>query len=236
MEPYFIFKGKNSKDMGVLISAMPDIVKPKRREDEITIPGRNGVLTIDEGCYEAYALSVECGKRGTERLGEIVAWLDGSGDLILSTEPDKVYRARISNAISISDVIYLYNSFLVQFKVFPFKYSVNKADEERTLTAKEGEIVTIYNQGTVYSEPIITIYRPWGGGVTLTINGVNYTLTHVDEYVTINSEIQEVYKDSMNKNNSFLAMEFPVFKVGANTISWTGNTTRVEIKPNWRWL
>lgn len=216
--------------MGILISAMPDIVKPKRREEEITIPGRNGVLTIDEGTYEAYTLSVECGTRGTARLGEIAVWLDGTGDLILSTEPDKVYKARISNAISISDVIYLYTSFLVQFKVFPFKYSVDKTDEEITLTTA----TTIYNQGTIYSEPVITIYGT--GNVTLTMNGKAYTITGIDGYVTINSEIQEVYKDTTNKNNSFSALDFPKFQEGANTISWTGSVTRLEIEPNWRWL
>jgi len=143
---------------------MPDMVKPKRREGEVTIPGRNGVLTIDEGCYEGYTLSVECGKRGTEKLGDIVTWLDGSGDLILSTELDKVYRARISNAISIADVIYLYNSFLVQFKVFPFKYSVNAIRshaDDLTLTTP----TSIKNKGTVYAEPTITVYG--SGNITL---------------------------------------------------------------------
>jgi len=216
--------------MGILISAMPDIVKPQRREAEITIPGRNGVLAIDEGTYEAYTLSVACGTRGTARLSEIASWLDGNGDLILSTEPDKVYKARISNAISISDVIYLYTSFLVQFKVFPFKYSVDKADEELSLTAPD----TIYNQGTIYSEPIITVYGT--GNVTITIHGTAYAISEIDGYVTINSEIQEVYKDSTNKNNSFSALDFPRFQTGANAISWTGNVTRIEIKPNWRWL
>ncbi len=230
MEPYFIFKGKKSKDFGILISEMPDIVKPQRREQEVTIPGRSGVLTIDENAYESYTLSIACGKRGTSRLTSIVAWLDGSGDLTLSTEPDKVYRARVSNAIYISDVIYLYNSFLVQFKVFPFKYSVNQADEERTLTTP----TTIYNHGTVYSEPTITVYGT--GDITLTINGTNYGLLGVDGYMTINSEMMEVYKDAEYKNNSFEAMVFPRFDVGENRISWTGNVVKVEIEPRWRWL
>lgn len=216
-----------------MISAMPDIVKPKRREDEITIPGRNGILTIDEGCYEGYTLSVGCGKRGTEKLNEIVTWLDGSGGLILSTEPDKMYLARISNAISISDVVYLYNSFLVQFKVFPFKYSVNAVRshaDNLSLTAP----TFIKNKGTVYAQPTITVYGT--GNITLTINGVDYGLVGVDGSITIDSEMMEVYKGATNANNKFSAMDFPKFEVGSNTISWTGNVTKVEIEPKWRWL
>ncbi len=219
--------------MGILISAMPDIVKPKPREEEITIPGRNGVLTIDEGTYEGYTLSVTCGTRGVKKLGEIAAWLNGHGNLILSTEPDKVYWARVSNAISISDVIYLYNSFLVQFKVFPFKYSVgavNSHADDVTLTTAS----TINNKGTVYSQPTITVYGT--GDIALTINDTNYGLTSVDEFITIDSEMMEVYKGTTNANNKYSAMDFPRFEVGENRISWTGNVTKIEIDPKWRWL
>ena len=212
---------------------MPDMVKPKRRGDEVTIPGRNGVLTIDEGCYEGYTLSVECGKRGTEKLGDIVTWLDGSGDLILSTEPDKVYRARISNAISIADVIYLYNSFLVQFKVFPFKYSVNAIRshaDDLTLTAP----TSIKNKGTVYAEPTITVYG--SGNITLTINDRSFVLLSIDKSITIDSERMEVYKGAVNANNKYAAMDFPRFEVGMNTIRWMGRVEKVEIVPNWRFL
>ena len=233
MDGYFIFKGINSKDMGVLISAMPDMVKPQRRESEIVIPGRNGNLTVDDGAYESYTLTIECSTRGTEKLSQIAAWLDGGGDLILSTEPDKIYKARIGNAIAISDVIYLYNSFLVQFKVFPFKYSVNAIRshaDDLILTAP----TSIKNKGTVYAEPTITVYGT--GDITLIINGVDYGLTGVDGSITIDSEMMEVYKGATNANNKFSTMDFPRFEVGSNTISWTGNVTKVEIEPKWRWL
>ncbi len=216
--------------MDILISAMPDIVKPQRREEEITIPGRNGVLTIDEGTYEAYNISVECGARGTEKLGEIAAWLDGSGDLILSTEADKVYLARISNAISISDVIYLYNSFLVQFRVFPFKYSVNAFGDNLTIISP----CSIRNKGTVYAQPAITVYGT--GDITLSINGLNYGLSDVEECITIDSEMMEVYRGATNANNKYSAMDFPRFEVGENSFSWTGNVTKIEVEPKWRWL
>ncbi len=230
LEPYFIFKGKDSRDMDILISAMPDIVKPRRREEEVAIPGRNGVLTIDEGTYEGYTISVECGARGTEKLEEIAAWLDGSGDLFLSTEPDKIYKARISNAISIADVIYLYISFLVQFKVFPFKYSVNAFGDNFTLTRP----CSIYNKGTVCSQPTMTIYG--NGNIILTVNGTNYGLNGINGSVTIDSEMMEVYKDATNANDKYSALDFPRFEVGENSISWTGSVTKIEVEPKWRWL
>ena len=132
---WFHFKGKDSRDFGILISAAPEKVRAERRVEQVTIPGRNGDLTVDEGTYAPYVISVECSTRGNENLDEILAWLNGAGGLILCTEPDKVFRASIYNKISVADMIYLYNSFLLQFRVQPFKYSVNAAGDALELTA-----------------------------------------------------------------------------------------------------
>lgn len=75
---WFHFKGKDSRDFGILISAAPEKMRAERRVDYVTIPGRNGELTVDEGTYAPYVLSVECSTRGNENLDEILAWLDGA--------------------------------------------------------------------------------------------------------------------------------------------------------------
>lgn len=230
MDGYFIFKGIDSRDMGILISSMPERVKPQKRIREIVIPGRQGSLIEDEGCYESYTLSMECGCRGADRLDEVITWLDGSGDLILCTEADKVYRATVHNAISIGDVIYLYNYFLIQFQVFPLKYSVNTFGDGLSLRAPQ----RIYNKGTVYAEPTITVYG--SGDILLTINGEEFGLLDVSGHVTINSELMEVYRGNVNCNNQFQGWEFPRFVVGENKISWFGNVERVEVEPKWRWI
>ena len=48
---YFIYNGKDSRDMGVILESLPPITRPKRRMETLTIPGRNGTLCIDEGTY-----------------------------------------------------------------------------------------------------------------------------------------------------------------------------------------
>lgn len=230
MDGWFRFKGKSSKDFGILIASVPQRIRPSRRAEEIEIPGRNGILTQDEGAYDAYTISMECSTRGGDRLDEIATWLDGAGDLILSTEPDKVYQASIYNKISISDVIYLYNRFLLQFRVQPFKYSVNAFGDRLVLH----QPTAIRAKGTIYSEPILTVYG--SGDVTLTVNTKEYRLYSVEGSITIDSERMEVYKDAENQNSKYGATDFPRFDVGENHISWTGRVERVEIIPRWRWL
>ena len=227
---WFKFKGKDSRDFGILISSAPQQTKPERRVEHITIPGRNGELTQDEDTYEPYTISLQCSTRGSDRLDEIVAWLNGAGNLTLSTEPDKVYQASIYNKILISDVIYLYNSFLLQFRVQPFKYSVNAFNDALELTAP----TKIKGKGTEYAEPIITVHG--SGTITLSINGKDFPLYSVDGSITIDSEMMEVFKGNTNQNSKYGAVEFPRLEVRENEISWTGDVEKVEIHPKWRWL
>lgn len=227
---WFRFKGIDSREYGILISSVPERVRPARRVEEIEIPGRSGNLTQDEETYDAYVISMECSTRGSDRLDDIITWLNGAGELILFTEPDKVYQASIYNKISIADQIYLYNSFLLQFKVQPFKYSINAESETIELAAH----TIIHNNGTVYSEPIITIYG--SGDITLRINGTDFPLYGVNESITIDSEMMEVFKGDSNQNSKYGGETFPRLEVGENKISWTGSVTKVEIEPKWRWL
>ena len=233
MNPYFTFKGIKSSDMGIIVTAVSPIIKPEKRVNQIKIPGRDGILHEDEGTYSNYTKDIECAIKNRAMkvdYSTIDAWLDGYGELTFSTEPNFVYRAMANNQISISGVLKSFSKFLVQFDVHPFKYSANPFNDHMTIT----DPVTIYNKGTYHSEPVITVYGT--GGVTLTINDTEYTVSDIDGHVTINSEIQEVYKDGTNKNNTFIADEFPRFEVGENEISFTGNVTKIEIIPNWRWL
>ena len=230
MEGWFRFKGKSSEEYGILLASAPQRTRPTRRVKEITIPGRDGVLTEDEGTYEAYTISVECSTRGTERIEEIIEWLTGHGDLIFSTEPDRIYKASIYNKISFADMIYLYNSFLLQFKVQPFKYNAYPEGDLLELTAAS----TIVNHGTFYSRPTITVYG--SGNITLTVNELEIMLNSVNGSITIDSEMMEVFKGTENQNNKYDAVDFPVLAIGENLISWTGNVEKVEIIPKWRWL
>ena len=100
-EAWFTFKGVDSREMGVIVTAMPETVRAERRVESITVAGRNGSLHTDEGVYESYDRTMECALIKRAKLDEVTAWLVGSGEMTFSTEPDKVYRVTIANKISI---------------------------------------------------------------------------------------------------------------------------------------
>ena len=229
-EAWFTFKGIDSREMGVIVTAMPETVRAERRIESITVAGRNGSLHTDEGVYESYDRTMECALIKRAKLDEITAWLVGSGGMTFSTEPDKVYRVTIANKISIAQMMRVFQKFQVVMDTQPFKYSVNAAGDALELTAP----TTIRNSGTVYSEPIITVYG--SGDITLTVNGADFPLYGVQESITIDSEMMEVFKEDTNQNGKYGGVEFPRFEVGKNEISWTGNVSKIKIQPRWRWL
>ena len=229
-EAWFTFKGVDSREMGVIVTAMPETVRAERRIESITVAGRNGSLHTDEGVYESYDRTMECALIKRARLDEITAWLVGSGEMTFSTEPDKVYRVTIANKISIAQMMRVFQKFQVVMDTQPFKYSVNAAGDALELTAP----TAIRNSGTVYSEPLITVFG--SGDITLTINGADFPLYGVEESITIDSEMIEVFKGNTNQNGKYGGAEFPRFEVGKNEIRWTGNVSKIKIQPRWRWL
>ena len=229
-EAWFTFKGVDSREMGVIVTAMPETVRAERRIESITVAGRNGSLHTDEGVYESYDRTMECALIKRAKLDEITAWLVGSGGMTFSTEPDKVYRVTIANKISITQMMRVFQKFQVILDTQPFKYSVNAAGDALELTAP----TTIRNSGTVYSEPLITVYG--SGNITLTFNGADFPLYGVQESITIDSEMMEVFKEDTNQNGKYGGVDFPRFEVGKNEISWTGNVSKIKIQPRWRWL
>lgn len=227
---WFKFNGIDSRQMGIRVTAMPPTVRAEKRVETLKISGRNGVLHIDENVFENYSRGMECAVINREKIDEIAAWLVGSGEITFSTEPDKVYRVMIANKIDISAMMRTFQKFRVEMDTYPFKYSVNAYGDLMELTAP----AKIRNRGTIYSQPLITVYG--SGNITLNLNGTAFPLYGVDGSISIDSEMMEVFKNKENQNSKYGGADFPRFEVGENTISWSGNVTKVVIEPRWRWL
>jgi len=224
----FIWKNKDSYlDYQIIINRLPSLIKAERNVEEFEIPGRSGDITIDYETYKPITFTLECTVINEDKMEDIKSWLNGFSDLIFSWRSDKYYKAKMINRIDISESMDSLGEFPLLFKCQPHAYSLR--NDIITLNAPG----TIYNGGGSISKPIITIYGT--GAITLTINSINVILTNVVEYVTIDSELMDAFKDSQLMNQ-FMAGEFPELIKGANTISWVGTINKIEIIPNWRYL
>lgn len=231
MMNYVIFKGINSNTFNnLIISELPCITKPEMRVDTTEIDGKDGDI-IDELGYSSYDKSLEIGLTNSNNIDKIIKFFSGSGYITFSNEPDKYYKACIYDQIDYERLL-RFKTATVNIHVQPFKYLLNESLSSFDITNQESVEVT--NLGLENSKPIFTLYG--SGEVSVSINGLTaFTINIDDEYVVIDSMREEAYKESTLKNRNMTG-EFPLLESGINTITWTGNLSKIIVDPKSRWL
>lgn len=230
----FNFGGKNSyTDYGILITNRPSIPSPKRRITNVVVPGRNSSLRFDENTYDDITITVECSLKQDSlisKIDDIKGWLIGTGEssLIFDFQGDKEYRSQVVNAIDFTQAYKIFSRFVIVFNCQPFKYAVDNSSINLISADK------IANLGTIYSEPIIKVVG--NGDITLNIKSQTIKFKGITDHIILDSLQQNAYNQSGENLNNKVTGEFPVISVGDNSISWSGNVSKVEIIPNWRWL
>lgn len=227
------FKNINSDTIqGLLICNLPPISKPQMRIEITEIEGRDGDI-IDEIGYKSYDKNIDIALTRNYDIDQIIKYFSGSGDLILSNEPDKVYKASIYEQIDYEKLLRFKTASII-FHVQPYKYKLN--EELVDVSINDENSVIVNNQGLEISKPILTIYGT--GIITISINGqdiFSVDLGDDEEYIVIDSLQEEAYKENILKNR-LMSGEFPKLNVGDNIIGWTGDLTRIIIDPKSRWL
>lgn len=232
MSAWFSFNGIKSTNYGIRVLRQPAIVRPLERTIRTVVPGRSGTLVSTQGedIYDDILLEVACYLDNTDDIGRIGEWLKGNGKLEVSGRPGGHYLARVNNQISFEKLLRVnpHMSFSVIFRCFPFWYKDNMPDITVTSSGS-----TLTNPGSVYAEPIITVYG--SGDITLMVGTTIVELTDVSDSVVLDSVLKEAYKGTTLMNDH-MSGDFPVLKLGINAVSWTGTVTKVVIQPNWRYL
>ena len=206
---------------------------PKERSKQTTIPGRPGSLTTLEGedVYDDLTLTATCFIRDRALIPAIAGWLKGSGTVTFANRQGGFYYARIANQIPFEKILRgnPHCSFAVNFRCSPpFWYA--SGVQPITLTQSTTPVV---NPGSVYSEPVITIYG--SGDITLMVGQSIVELTDVDGNIVLDCALKEAYKGT-TLMNEHMSGDFPVLMPGQTAVSWSGSVSRIVIQPNWRYL
>ena len=220
--PYFTFKDINSRDYNIHINKMSPIHTVDDEGEYIEVPGKDGYLYISSERKVPIDKPIEITVYPDDHLTQIKKWLKGDGKLILSNEPEVYFKARINSIREFWGVDIEKVSSII-FKCQPWAYLLT-GENTITITIKD----TIINNPEETSKPLIKIYG--SGPVDLIINS-NIHKFNIDEYVTVDSELMEAYKETSLVT---FTGDFPELKPGDNIISWDGTVTKVEVVPRWR--
>ena len=231
----FKLNNKNASEMGVYAIQRPNIPTPKKRIEQKSISGRNGILTIDDNTFEAISFEIECNfmsdKAETIAVNarKIRSWIYSHQQSKLSFNDDAnfFYKTQIIEMSDVDRTSHRIGIFTLNCTCDPFTY----------LTIGEREIDIIPQIINLYytSTPI---YKLTGNGVfKLTVNGNEFTV-NVSGNAVIDSNLMLIYREDNGQlinQNSFGKFEDLWLKNGNNPISISKpNGGTVKIIPNWR--
>lgn len=227
-----IFNGKSSEDFHILVEHPPGYEFPQKDYSVVHVPGRNGDLISFNGSYRnvprKYEIAIVAENDEFSRYaGQIVNWLhsgEGYSRLEDSYEPDYFRLAYYEENNTVENILNGAGRAIVKFICKPQRF-LKSGEQSKLFTAG----TTILNPTSNITKPLLKVYGTDG---TVTIGSVTFSLTGVSSYIYVDCDIEDAYKDGQNENSKMTG-QFPYFSKGANSVSWTGNITGIEITPRW---
>ena len=214
-----LWKNIDFRSKGIIVEETPEISKGKKNIDIYTIPGRSGFLSVDNGTYESFVISVSCHFNENANFDEIKKYLDGYGTLSLDGERE--YTGIIQNSISFEKVL-MFKKFIVQFLVNPIAEDIISTTYS---VESSSDILNIFG-ATAEINPIMEITGT--GDATITINNKSFKLYDMDGKYILDCKAKVITKDGINVSNK-MQYDFPKLENGENTIDYIGDISEFKI-------
>ena len=237
----FTYNGRSSADFGLHIQSKNVFSAPEYDAEFISVPGRSGDIINPNRRFANIKVTytVFLARKDTAALASILRDIKGW----LYAEPDRYHELTdsydteyfrygvISGSLDIEEQLNKVGSFTVTFNCKPYKYSF--AGQE--VLATSAKRLSVTNLTAFESQPYIKLYG--SDAVTLNVSSRDstslWTISAIDEYIEIDSELMNCFKGTDLKNDTVTGDDFPVLKPGENVIACTGNVRRLEIIPRW---
>lgn len=240
------FNGTASDTLGVRIERSPRIIRPRRKSDVVTIPGRNGDIVFMQDAWDNYVQPYDIffgtgADLSAETAADAVsAWLHSASDyarLEDTFEPDIYRLAYYTEETDIENALTEYGRTTIRFNCRPERF-LKSGETATTISSTSG---TISNPTGFASRPLIRVNCSGSGTITVAnpTAGKTYTvsLSSISSYIYLDCDEQNAYRTSGDNQNNKVTItaggEFPRLWPGSNTISRTGSVTSVVITPRW---
>lgn len=236
MQPLDVFWLDNAccSDFGLVLQGPVTFSGAQPKVNTVSVPGRNGDLCFFDGSFSNVTGTARCfaldAKDVSHKIDAITGWVFsnlGYRRLLVSQEREVYRLARVSIGPENEIRMRRLAPFEIAFDCKPQKYLLS--GEAKIALSAPG--APLHNPYAFTALPRITLYGSGPGN--LQVGSTTVQVKALDGSLTLDSEIQDAYKGTQNKNNTILAPEFPALAPGDNAVSWTGGIERVEIVPRW---
>ena len=228
---YLMYNNKSSLDFSAWISGESTYQSPDRDIETVSIPGRNGTLSLDNGRFQNVvipyrAFITDDFERNFSAFKAFLQSVKGYAKLADTYHPDYFRLARFISAIQPEMTQYnRHGQFTLNFDCDP-RCFLKSGDKLKAIVTGE----SIRNATPFTAKPLIRVY----GTGAIAVGNRTVQVTTADVYTDIDSETQEAYQGNTNCNNNIVLVngEFPTLVPGVSEITFTG-FTEAYIMPRW---
>lgn len=202
--------------------------------EAIEIPGRNGVLHLDNGrwmertqTYMVYIPTLESISYSGRLAWVRTTYGQRKGYLRLEDtfNPDEYSLATFTDAVAPESMAFRTMGIItLTFQCRPERFL-------KTGDVKLTNPGTVVNPTGMPAKPLIRVYGT-GAGTLLVGDQIIY-IDSINEYVDLDSDLMDAFKGHTNCNGNIRLDKFPVFEAGSTGVSVTGGLTSVEVTPRW---
>lgn len=214
------------------IASAPNNIRPVRKMSVVQIAGTNREIVDMEDAWECYdqpySMYIGDGSKDSiqEALSNVARVLFKNGWQVLldDYEPDYYRLAYYQGGFDVENRYTRLGKFDISFRCRP----------ERYLAAGNGDISvssggTVKNPTTFPAKPLIHITGSGSG--TLTVAGTVMSFTGITDYLNIDCDTMDVYRQAAENKNNLMTGSFPVLPSGNSTVTFTGGIATVTITP-----
>ena len=224
------FNGQSSDDYRLIVERYPEVIFPTRKNEKVTVPGRNGDILIQQDAFENVSqrydiyISAEM-SRLTPITHKIAEWLcvKGYQKLEDSYWLDTFRLAAYNGGLNIENVLNRFGRATIEFDCRPQRFY-----KFGDFFSDIGNGDKLMNPSPYTAKPVLIVSGSGEGSITVNDN----TLELEDCDLTIDCELMQAYKNGVSKNGTVSGDFFELPK-GESEITWTGGVTAIQIKPRW---
>lgn len=225
------FGGKSLSEYGVVPSSSGTHSAPARKREMVSVAGRNGAVSFDEGSFENITVKYPVGIRRPvdshlEDCRNYLLSLQGYQRLEDTFHPDEfrlgIYEGGFEPEVTVRGRV---GKIELSFDCKPQRFL---KDGEKEIEVSSGG--TVYNPTNFVALPLI---RAYGTG-TLTIGSQTIQINSANTYTDIDCDTMDAFKGATNCNGNITLLSGDFYKLnpGVNTVTFSG-ITRVIITPRW---
>lgn len=238
-QAYITYNGVKSTDLGLLLTNDISSQSTVYEVEEVTIPGRDGVLLRDRKrllpVHRSYPFIVKASDDLTKAQDRISEWVNVRGyhALKLSWDEGHTYIASVTESFDIQEIIRAFGRVNISFLLHPIKF-IDDGLNFQTLDLERDNVLT--NTGNVLGDPIIKIEGT--GDCVFYINQRRMQLRGIQNGITIDMQKQQVYSGRLQAWDKIVRdtqYPMPYLDLGKNTIKVVAGPgiTGFKIAPFW---